>query len=73
MSNFTVVETETLQQGITRLFGGDSTISESTPVAGGCINQGRRLRLSTGTTLFCKKTPWKTRACSWQKPRDWPP
>ncbi|MFW6362562.1 MAG: fructosamine kinase family protein [Spirochaeta sp.] len=55
MSKFTVVQSDTFQKGIAALFGETVTVRSSDPVAGGCINQGKRIVLSNGTVLFCKQ------------------
>lgn len=55
MPDFTVVRRENLHQGIAALFGQDVTVKSSSGIAGGCINQGKKLVLSNGRQLFCKK------------------
>lgn len=55
MPAFTVIESETLQSGIAVVFGSAVGIQSSAAVAGGCINQGRRLELTDGRTVFCKQ------------------
>lgn len=50
-----MLQAGSLQEGLRQLFGNDASIAASSPVSGGCIHDGKRLELSNGLVLFCKR------------------
>ncbi|GAB6090691.1 fructosamine kinase family protein [Spirochaeta dissipatitropha] len=55
MQSGAILQAESLQEGLHQLFGNTVSIAASSPVSGGCIHDGKRLELSNGHILFCKR------------------